>query len=141
MAYLYDHHSDVIAELCQQAHAKARTGTYQPTLQLEDMVQEAYILFQRVLVSYHQDKDLEDHLRSALPQRIKRYLQSRSEELDDRPRREGDRQPVRNRRESRSFAPGYDIPAITAELIQSGRLATGSEEEEALRERWRSLRS
>jgi hypothetical protein len=140
MSFLYDYYSPVIAELCQQAYSKARTGTYQPTLELEDLVQEAFILFQRVLVAYD-GGDLEDHLRSALPQRVKRYLQSRSEELDDRPRREEDRQPVRNRRESRSFAPGYDLSAITDNLIKSGRLATGSDEEQRLRERWRSLRS
>jgi len=112
---LYDEHKADIEDWCREALAKAQ-GEDAPPLELQDLMVEAYVLFQRSLVRYDSGKSsLRTYLQHDLRGRIRDYLKAMSE--DRRPRTE-------SKREDRSaIAPHFDVPSIYAELVEEGRVS------------------
>jgi len=119
---LYAKHAETVFHVVRKVHnAYSRSGhADEPTVSLEDTLQEAYVLFQRALVAYEGERDLERHLRRAFRDRVQGYLDTRltaSEDVEDEPKRTG-----------RGAAAGFSIPTLYAELVNEGKV-----EEEAAR--------
>lgn len=109
--HLFALHAETIWHVCNTAlEQTAETDA----VSLEDVLQEAYPLFQRCLVSYDPDRGpLDLYLANALKRRVQIYLGSASHETTD------DEQEVED--EGR-VAPGYDLPALYDELVEDGRV-------------------
>jgi DNA-directed RNA polymerase specialized sigma subunit len=111
---LYRKHKDDIKHWCRQALSKAQ-GT---TLTLDDVMAEAYILFQRSLVRYDEEKaGLRTYLQHDLRGRIRDYLEAVTEEQGEQ-----------EEPEDRVVAPGFDLVEIYEELIDEGRVSEEAEE-------------
>lgn len=113
---LFAEHREDIRHWCKTALDKIE-GQDRPSVDIEDLMAEAYILMQRSLVRYDPEKaGLRTFLQHDLRGRIRDYLRSVSHESvagTERPERE-DREPI---------APGFDIPQIYRELVQEGRVS------------------
>jgi len=104
-----------IAKHTLQSHSE--TGhTDEPGLELEDLLQEGYILFQRAMVRAESENEMASRLRA----RMAEYCKSQLVERDD----PDDRSPVGDDHE---VAPGFSIPALYNELKEEDRLPRRAE--------------
>lgn len=111
---LYAENKDDIVQWCENALAKAQ-GEDAPPIRLEDVVSEAYVLFQRSLVRFEtQEAGLRTYLQHNLRGRIRDYLSSMSEERRER---------SETKQENRSaIAPGFDLAAVYSGLVDEGKV-------------------
>lgn len=108
---LYTEHEEDIEHWCEEALAKARQASDTPPV--EDLKGEAYILFQRALIRYEEEKaSLRTYLRHTLPGMIRDYLRSTSHET-----REEEPQPDRT-----GTAPEFDLPGLYSELVEEEKV-------------------
>lgn len=107
--HLYAMHAETIWHVC---NAALEQTSETDAVELEDVLQESYPLFQRALVSYDPDKGpLYLYLANALKRRVQIYLNSQSHETTD------DEAEVED--EGR-VAPGYNLPELYSELVDEG---------------------
>jgi len=125
---------DTIFRVCEHSYRKAiESEGEKPAVELEDVLQETYVLFLRSLVRYDPEKsDLQTYLLHALRRRVEVYLRSRSER-----RQEDDRPPVRNSERFQGHSTqdgkgpeidilsGFDVIEIVNELVEEGHLDGG----------------
>jgi RNA polymerase sigma factor (sigma-70 family) len=126
---LFEAASEDIRTICRVAYGKARGQVR--GLSVEDVYQEAYVLFLRALVHYDPEKaSLKTYLYHALRSRVTEYLRTRSaaappETLPAQP--------------SRPEAREVDVHAITGRLVEEGRLAGSEREQDELEQAWARL--
>jgi hypothetical protein len=90
-------------------------------LELQDVLQEAYVLYQRSMVQYDPERGtLKNYLAHALRQRIKGYIQRHSATTSE----DGESEVA----DGAAVAPGFSIPALYEELKEEGRVAAEAEE-------------
>ena len=132
--HLFSLMENTIHEVCSHALKKTRQAPTQPPLELQDVLQESYILFLRALVHFDPEKgSLRTYLLHALRSRVTDYLRSKSHEIDDR--REEDREPL----PSRSSLPGFDVPKIVDEMVEDGQLSSTEQEQKRIERMWERL--
>ncbi|WP_103021474.1 hypothetical protein [Salinibacter altiplanensis] len=102
--------SDLLERYTESAHAD------RPSLQLEDLLAEAYPLFLRALVRYDQERPLEVHVRRAFRDRARDYIESRLHRPASNP--EGHPHPVLP--DTPEPVPEVDVGAICEELQEEG---------------------
>lgn len=89
-------------------------------LTLEDILQEAYVLYQRSMVRYDPERGtLKNYLAHALRQRIRDYIEKHSATTSE------DESEVTD---TEAVAPGFSIPALYNELKEEGRVADTAEQ-------------
>jgi len=131
--HLYAALHDTIEQVCEIAYRKADRDQYRPTLELEDLLHESYILFLRALVGYDPDQgDLDTYLLHALRRRVRVYLESKSTDVDTRD--EEDRTPQPSVTEMRQI----DVVAVVQEMLDNGRLDGDQDRLESL---WQDIRT
>lgn len=113
-------HAERICHICRETHEVYTTSSHsdEPSLDLEDLLQEAYPLFLRAMVRH--EGDVGDHLQRAFRDRVKDYIETILTERDD-PDERGALED-----ESR-VAPGFDIPRLYNELREEDRLPRKAE--------------
>jgi len=102
--------SDLLSRYTESKHAD------RPSLQLEDLLTEAYPLFLRALVRYDQERPLEVHVRRAFRDRIRDYIESRLHRPAPSP--EGQPHPILP--DAPEPLPEVDVGAICQELQAEG---------------------
>lgn len=114
-------HAERIFHICRQAHEIYATSSHsdEPSLDLDDLLQEAYPLYLRAMVR-HDDREVGEHLQRAFRDRVRDYVETILTDRDD----PDDRDPVVD--ESR-VAPGFDIPRLYNELRAADRLSRRSQ--------------
>lgn len=113
---LYQQHRAEIKEICRHAYEKTTRSSEQPPLDLEDVLQESYLLFLRCLVRYDPEQGgMDTYLRHALRSRVTDYLRSRST-----------RQAEPEESRSRGQAAEVDVVDEVRTLIDEGRLDGGA---------------
>jgi len=135
---LYELHSDLIASLSREEHYKRTRGAGdRPGVSVDDVMQEAYILMLRALVRYR-GGGFRAHLRYALRDRIRTYLDSKTRLPDPGPE---NRPPV----EATSTAgrstehPHVDVASIVGRMVADGTLSEDSEQQADLEALWGRL--
>lgn len=135
---LYELHSDLIASLARDEHYKRTRGAGdRPSVSVEDVMQEAYILMLRALVRY-QAGSFRAHLRYALRDRIRTYLDSETRLPDPGHERRG---PVRSTSTAgRSTELSHvDVVGIVGRMVADGALSSDAEQQEDLEALWARL--
>ena len=110
--------SDLLGRYTESGHPD------RPSLQLEDLLAEAYPLFLRALVRYEGERPLEVHVRRAFRDRARDYIESRLHRPASAP--EGRPHPILP--ETLGSLPEIDIGAICRELQEEGVVPTLGEE-------------
>lgn len=114
---LYAMHSDTIWHVCHEELSKA---SQTEAITIEDVLAEAYVLFQRALIQYDQDRGkLKTYLGRALRRRVQIYIDGHSHETTESDDRE---------EEDKGFAPGFNLGEIYQELVDEGRVSTDAQE-------------
>jgi len=102
--------SDVLSRYARSGHAD------EPSLELEDLLAEAYPLFLRALVRYEGDRPLEIHVRRAFRGRVEDYVESRLRH----PAPIGPDGAAPDIPDTSGSLPDVDIGAICKELQEEG---------------------
>ena len=110
--------SDLLGRYTESSHPD------RPSLQLEDLLAEAYPLFLRALVRYKGERPLEVHVRRAFRDRARDYIESRLHRPASSP--EGRPHPILPG--PLGALPEIDIGAICRELQEEGVVPTLGEE-------------
>lgn len=114
---LFSVHAETIFHVCKTVLEKTPEVE---ALELEDVLQEAYPLFQRVLIRYERERgDLQLYLANALKAYVKRWVGGMQHETAEEEATVEDRSKV---------APGFDIPRLYNELREEDRLPRKAEE-------------
>lgn len=114
-------HAERIFHICREAHEVYMTSSHsdEPSLDLEDVLQEAYPLFLRAMVR-HEDREVGDHLQRAFRDRVRGYIETTLTERDD----EDDRPALAD---DSKVAPGFNVPRVYNELREEDRLPRRSQ--------------
>ena len=138
-AHLYELHSDLIRALASEEYRKRSGSRHGPGVDVDDVVQEAYILMLRSLVRYS-GSDFRTHLRSALRDRIRTYLDSRlyqsAGSTDDRP--EVDNTSTAGRDVETAPLP---LTQIVGDMLDTGALSSNEEQQATLESLWHQLQA
>ncbi len=107
--------------ICHDAHTVYAESSHadEPSLALEDLLQEAYPLYLRAMVR-HKGRDVAQHIQRAFKDRMIDYVETILTERDD----PDGRPPIAD--ESR-VAPSFDIPRLYNELREDDRLPRKAE--------------
>jgi RNA polymerase sigma factor (sigma-70 family) len=139
--HLYNRHADTIEAICRQAYNARSTGHEDsPSIPFEDVLQEAYVLLLRALVSYDPGRPFKLFLRRSFRDRVQDYLDTTLRVPDQRPEENELRpEPRRQRQPDRAPMKRFDLASILEEMVEDGDLADSAAEAERLRRMWRRL--
>jgi hypothetical protein len=109
--------AEVVFHVCREAYQAYTDSGHEdePHLSLEDLLQEAYVLFQRSMVRFQGERTLERHVRRPFRDRVRAYLDAQLSTYDDPENRPAVE-------DQAAFAPGYDMAGIYDELREEDRL-------------------
>jgi len=132
---LYAGHQAIIEGICRDAYdARVRAKEDEPSVSLEDVEQEAYILLLRALVRHEGKRDFERFLRRPFRDRVQDYLDSRLEHYPNEPAEDRDPLP------STTSFEHLDIVLVVDELVENLRLSDTAEEQAELENLWAEIR-
>jgi DNA-directed RNA polymerase specialized sigma24 family protein len=138
-ASLFELHRDLITAISSQEYRKRSGSRHGPGIGVQDVVQEAYILLLRSLVRYD-GRDFRMHLRSALRDRIRTYLDSRlyqsAHSTDNRPTVDNTSTALRDV----ETAP-VSLSGIVSDMLGSGALSDSAEQQTSLESLWHQLQA
>jgi DNA-directed RNA polymerase specialized sigma24 family protein len=139
--HLYAMHMDTIEAICRQAYDARSSGHRDsPAVPFEDVLQEAYVLMLRALVSYDPGRPFKLFLRRSFRDRVQDYLDTTLRVPDQRPEKtELKPEPRRQRQPDRAPMQRFDLASIVEEMVEGGDLAAGAAEAERLRRLWHRL--
>ena len=138
-ASLFELHRDLITALADEEYRKRSGSAHGPGIDCADVVQEAYILMLRSLVRYS-GSDFRTHLRSALRDRIRTYLDSQlrhgAKGTDNRP-------PVDNTSTAGRDVEAAPLPltSIVQSMVRDGALSDSAEQQRTLDSLWNQLQA
>ena len=134
---LYQEHRGMIEGIARTEYTKRLGHIDEPVVGVDDVVQESYILMLRALVTYT-GGPLCRHLRRAIRQRVRGYLDSQLDTVSPSPdtRPDVDQSSTAGRS---TEMPQVSIHRLVDAMVAGGELADTDEEAERLRALWARL--
>ena len=136
--HLFALHEDIIFSIAKEEYDKRQVGHADRVgVELDDVLQESYILMLRALVMY-KGGTFRNHLRNAFRDRLRDYLDSQLQVYDPG---EANRPAIPNNSTAgRSTAlPGFQVHSIVGDMVEDGDLSSTAEEQAEIEDLWDRL--